>query len=131
MTAPAGSTGTYGFSVSSVRLNTSGANGSASGSVTVVTGLAVTASASKSGGGYQLSATVNAGSGAVKNATVKFTLTDSQGKVTTFSGTTSSSGTVSVKNALKNNAAKGTYTMQVTATSGSLAGSTTTTFTVS
>ena len=131
MTAPGGSTGTYGFSVSSVRLNTSGANGSASGSVTVVTGLSVTASASRSGGGYQLSATVSAGSSAVKNATVKFTLTDPKGNSTTFSGTTTSSGTVTVRNALKNSAAKGTYTLQVTATSGSLAGTTSTTFNVS
>jgi hypothetical protein len=122
LTAPAGTSGAYGFSVGSVRLNTSGANGNASGSVTVASSLAVTTSAAKTAGGYQLAATVTAGGAPVKGVAVRFTVTDSKGGVSTFSATTSSSGVASVKDSLKNRAPSGTYKFQVTVTSGSLAG---------
>ena len=131
MTPPAGASGAYGYSVASVRLNTSGASGSATGSVTVASSLSVIASAAKTGGGYQLSATVKAGSAPAKGVLVKFTVTDPRGAVTTFSGTTTSAGSVAVKDNLKNSAPKGTYTMQVTASAAGLSGTVTTSFNVS
>jgi hypothetical protein len=130
-TPSASASGTYGYSVASLRLNTSGASGSTTGSVTVASSLSVSAWAAKTGGGYQLSATVMAGTAPAKGVAVKFTVTDPRGSVSTFSGTTTTAGTVSVKDNVKNNAPKGTYKLQVTATGGGLTGTSSATFVVS
>jgi hypothetical protein len=104
-----------------------GPSGSGAATLTVASG--VTLSLNISGGSQpSMTATVTAGSAPVAGAVVRFTITDPKGAVTSLSGTTNSSGIVTVKDRLKGKDPHGTYSVRATVTSGSLSGSASGTF---
>jgi hypothetical protein len=105
-----------------------GASGVGSQSLRIISSLSVTASAPKSGNGFQLTATVLAGNTPVSGAAVTFTVTSPNGTQQTVSATSNSSGVAKVKYTLGRNDPPGTYTVQVVAASGGLSGTATASF---
>jgi uncharacterized protein YfaS (alpha-2-macroglobulin family) len=93
------------------------------------TPLNVSLSTVQSNNAAHLVAQVGTSSVPVSGASVKFTVRDPTGKVTTLSATTNSSGTATVKLQLKGKNSRGTYQVQVVATGGAFTGSTSGSFT--
>jgi hypothetical protein len=132
LTAPTGSVGTYSFSVTATDV-TSGRSVSTTGSVTLVTSLQVTASASVSGSIGNRYATIvvttKAATQLVSGAAVTVVVTSPTGIKTTLQATSGSIGMATVKMSLKR-AARGTYQVLATSLSGGVSGSATTSFNV-
>jgi uncharacterized protein affecting Mg2+/Co2+ transport len=80
------------------------------------------------GSQYQVTATVLAGTAPLSGASVRFTITDPKGSVTTVMGTTAANGVVTIKDRLKGKDPHGTYSVNVSVTSGTLSGSAAGTF---
>jgi hypothetical protein len=125
VTSAAGADGPYTFQALASR---SGASGAGSQSIRIISSLAVTVSAPKSGNGYQLTATVLGGGAPVSGANVAFTVTSPNGTGQTLSATTSTSGVAKVKYTPGRKDPAGTYTVQAVAASGGLSGTATTSF---
>ena len=104
-----------------------GPGGSASATVNVVSSLGVTLSIVKSNG-YQISATVKAGSTPVSGLPVSFSVRNPLGKISTSTATTNSSGLAKITIRLKGRDPKGTYSVTATASSAGLAGTATGSF---
>lgn len=104
---------------------------STTSTVTSLTVAASTAAASYSAGQTVVANTsVSAGSVVSSGASVIFTITPPTGAATMLSATTDSTGKASVSYRLPRKATKGTYQVKVQATSGSLSGTATTSFSV-
>ena len=126
VTPPVGASGSSSVNAMAARTS-AGPSGSGAATLTVASG--VTLSLNISGGSQpSMTATVTAGSAPVAGAVVRFTITDPKGAVTSLSGTTNSSGIVTVKDRLKGKDPHGTYSVRATVTSGSLSGSASGTF---
>jgi hypothetical protein len=126
--------GTSSFTASANRTGSTGPSGSTSGSISVSAGsttpaepLSVTASATNTRGTVQLRATVTA-DGPVAGASVSFRVVDPRGGSRTFSATSNTSGVASTSMKVRPKDPSGTYTVQVTATSGGQTATTTTGF---
>jgi hypothetical protein len=129
LTPPMTANGVSNFTGTAMRKNTAGPGGSVAGSVMVSTALNVSLTAVLSNNTAQLVAQVGSNSTPVSGASVKFTVQDPTGKVTTLLATTNSSGTATVKLPLKGKNFNGVYKVQVVATSGGLTNTTSGTFT--
>jgi len=125
VTSASGADGQYSFQALASR---SGASGVGSQSIRIFSSLSVTASAPKSGNGYQLTATVLGGGAPVSGANVVFSVTSPNGTRQTLSAATSTSGVAKAKYTLGRKDPAGTYTIQAVATSGGLSGTATTSF---
>jgi hypothetical protein len=127
VTPAAGATGTSTVTVSASRVGSTGPGGSTSASISVntesggdVSGpIEVSLSiASHRNGSHQLSAIVLSGGSPVSGAALTFRVTDPKGGVRTLSATSGSDGEGSVQVKPKGKDPKGTYQVQVTASSG-------------
>ncbi len=126
-TSPAAS-GQYTFQAGAMRPSSSG---SATGSINVISSLAVTVAASSvKGGQYQVSATVQANGAAATGVTVTFTIVDPRGGSRVLSGRTNTSGVATVTFRPRKNDPSGTYSVQALATLGSISSTGSVTFSV-
>jgi Gametolysin peptidase M11/NPCBM-associated, NEW3 domain of alpha-galactosidase len=132
LSAPAGTAGTFPFTVTGTDGGPAGQTASVTGSVTLVTSLTVMASASASGSGSNRSAsifvTTKAGTQAAAGAAVTVVITSPKGVKTTLNATAGADGTVTVKFSLKPKDPSGTYQVQVTANGNGGTGTAATTF---
>jgi len=119
--------GPYGFSVSAIRVNTSGPSGAASGTQLVAlapTSLSLTLTTAKVAANFQITAMVNAGTAPTVGAVVSYTLRGPSGAVVkTLSATTGTSGLATVKWHKGKNDPSGTYQIQAATSSGGLTAS--------
>jgi hypothetical protein len=132
LVAPAGTDGTYQFSVTAVDAST-GQQASATASASLATSLAVMASATlTSEKGNNRSATiavsVKAGTAPAAGASVVVTVTSPQGTKSSFNASAGSDGSAIVKMMLKTRDVSGTYQVAVNASSAGASGSATTSF---
>lgn len=100
----------------------SGPSGQASATLTVANGINVSLRTT-GGSNYQIVVTVTAGGAPFGGANLSVTVTDPKGGVNTYSATSNSSGTATIKGKLKGKDPHGTYQVLVRATAGNLTGS--------
>jgi hypothetical protein len=134
LAAPAGTTGTYSFTVTGKDAS-SGKSGSATASLTLATSLEVTASATYLGGtANKRSASIvvraKSGTQAIAGAAVTVVVTKPQGVKTTMTGTTAADGSVTLRFWLSRKDPRGIYQVAATASSNGATGQATTSFTV-
>ena len=128
VTSSPAASGQYTFQAGAMRPSSSG---SATGSINVISSLAVTVAAgSAKGGQYQVSATVRANGAAAAGVDVTFTIVDPKGGSRVLSGSTNSSGAVAVTFRPRKNDPTGMYSVQALATLGSISSSGSATFSV-
>ena len=111
-----GATGTNAFSSLASRSGADAPGGSTAGAVTVISSLATTLQIAKSGAGYKFTVTVRAGSSPIAGASVAVVVTGPTGVIVPLSGTTNSSGVVSLTFKPGRKDPRGVY--QVVATAG-------------
>ena len=92
-----------------------------------VSSLSVALSVVKSNG-YQISATVSAGTAPLAGVPVSFSVLSPAGKTSSYSATTNAGGVARITVRLKGKDPRGTYNVSATATSGGLTGNSSTTF---
>jgi hypothetical protein len=126
VTPPATANGSASVSAQASRAG-GGPSGSAAATLMVASNLSVTLK-TVGGSQYQVTATVLAGTAPLSGASVRFTITDPKGSVTTVMGTTAANGVVTIKDRLKGKDPHGTYSVNVSVTSGTLSGSAAGTF---
>jgi hypothetical protein len=126
VTPPAAANGSTSVSAQASRTG-GGPSGSGAATLMVASNLTVTLKIT-GGSQYQVAATVLAGTAPLSGASVRFTITDPKGGVTTVMGTSSSAGVVTIKGRLKGKDPHGTYSVSASVTSGTLSGSAAGTF---